>query len=108
MLVCGAVSGFLVACFGALWTLFLLLAMNGFSERRADQVLGAYTVLVLGAVAGGALIAGLLARRLGERAADGSTRLGVGRGAVAVVAGSAAASLGLAVASTVVMAALAT
>ncbi len=94
----GVVSGVLVALFAAAWSLFLLLAMNGFSGRQATKVLVVYGVLALGAI----VVSGAGASALAARLAKGRP-VGFGSAALAALGTAAAGSVALAVVSVVAL-----
>ena len=94
----GVASGLFVALFAAIWSLFLLLMMNGFSQRQAKTVLVSYVLLALGAIVASAFGAGTLASRLAK-----GGPVGFGRGALAALGGAIGGSLALAVLSVLLL-----
>jgi hypothetical protein len=94
----GVVAGLLVAFFGAAWSLFMLVMMNGFSSREATTALVSYALLSLGMV----VASGVGASALASRLAKGGP-VGFGQGALATLVGAIAGSFTLAALSVLLL-----
>jgi hypothetical protein len=94
----GIFSAVLVGVFAAAWTVFLLIAMNGFSGRQAMPVLVVHAITSLLALVGAGVGAASFAKRMARGRA-----IGVGMGLASVLLGGGAGSVVVALLSIVVM-----
>lgn len=98
VLLVGIISAALVGVFAVAWTLLLLIAMNGFSERQAMPVLAVHAITTLAALVAAGFGAASFARHMAA-----GRGIGAGLGFVSVLLGGGAGSVAVALISIVVM-----